>query len=221
MVCYNYKKNNNYYFFLDWQKLVSNIEKNENKRKRMDDFTFALEKKVSLYENPFNDLKIQYSSSQKGVKFTEEEDRFLLCKTVEVGYGNWLLLKNEIRKDSFFQFNWFLKSRNPFDLGKRVEQLIRIIQKEFNNNLLYDQNDSNNNNDISHDTNDNNHDNNHDNNDSMDNQEKEEIENNDSKVSLSSSMEEGNNNNNNDDDDDDANDEDNNKKTNTKKSKLK
>ena len=43
----------------------------------------------------------------------EEEDRFLLCMTHQLGYGQWDELKAEIRKSWRFRFDWFFKSRTP------------------------------------------------------------------------------------------------------------
>lgn len=43
----------------------------------------------------------------------EEEDRFLLCMTHQLGYGRWDELKAEIRKSWRFRFDWFFKSRMP------------------------------------------------------------------------------------------------------------
>jgi SWI/SNF-related matrix-associated actin-dependent regulator of chromatin subfamily A member 5 len=41
--------------------------------------------------------------------FTEEEDRFLVCMTHQLGYGRWEELKYEIRKAWNFRFDWFIK----------------------------------------------------------------------------------------------------------------
>ena len=43
--------------------------------------------------------------------FTEEEDRFLVCMTHQLGYGRWEELKYEIRKAWNFRFDWFIKVR--------------------------------------------------------------------------------------------------------------
>ena len=43
----------------------------------------------------------------------EEEDRFILCKVHQLGYGAWDELKASIRQSWRFRFDWFFKSRNP------------------------------------------------------------------------------------------------------------
>jgi SWI/SNF-related matrix-associated actin-dependent regulator of chromatin subfamily A member 5 len=50
--------------------------------------------------------------------------------THQIGYGNWEELKAEIRKSWQFRFDWYLKSRTPQELNRRVDILIRIIEKE-------------------------------------------------------------------------------------------
>jgi len=62
----------------DWQKIISVVDKGENKRKKFDGMSESLSKKVSSYQNPWKDLKIPHvQQTQKG-KFTEDEDKFLV-----------------------------------------------------------------------------------------------------------------------------------------------
>jgi SWI/SNF-related matrix-associated actin-dependent regulator of chromatin subfamily A member 5 len=89
----------------------------------------AVKKKLSLYKNPWRELKVVYGPN-KVKSYTEEEDRFLLCSITEVGFGNWEELKAQIRQHWQFRFDWFIKSRTPKELGRRVETLINLIEKE-------------------------------------------------------------------------------------------
>lgn len=91
--------------------------------------TEALESKTSRYKNSWKELKIVYGQN-KGKAYTEEEDQFLVCMTHQLGYGNWEELKNEIRKAWQFRFDWFIKSRTTQELNRRVDTLIRLIEKE-------------------------------------------------------------------------------------------
>ena len=43
---------------------------------------------------------------------------------------NWEELKAQIRQHWQFRFDWFIKSRTPKELGRRVETLINLIEKE-------------------------------------------------------------------------------------------
>ena len=63
----------------------------------------------------------------KGKAFTEEEDRFIVCMTHQLGYGRWEELKYEVRRSWNFRFDWFIKSRTPKELENRFKQLVCIL----------------------------------------------------------------------------------------------
>ena len=112
----------------DAERIVKNIEKGEQKIQRQIDVVQAIARKLGQYTAPSRDLRLQYGN-HKGKAYTEEEDRFLLCAIPSVGYGNWEELKALIRTHWMFRFDWFFKSRTPTELGRRVEVLVRIIEK--------------------------------------------------------------------------------------------
>lgn len=78
----------------------------------------SLALRMSKYKNPWLELKFVYGPN-KGKAYTEEEDRFILCMSHKLGYGNWDDLKQEIRKHWRFRFDWFIKSRTPQELNRR------------------------------------------------------------------------------------------------------
>ena len=51
-----------------------------------------------------------------------------MAKTV--GYGNWDELKIMLRKSPYFRFDYMLRSRTAGELQRRVDSLIRILEKE-------------------------------------------------------------------------------------------
>jgi len=114
----------------DWERLLKNIEKGESKIQRVEGMIQALDEKVKRYKNPWQELKVVYGQSKGKQAYTEEEDQFLVCATQKLGYGSWDELKLEIRKSWQFKFDWFLKSRTPQELNRRVDILIRLIEKE-------------------------------------------------------------------------------------------
>lgn len=113
----------------DHDRIIKKIEAGEEKIHRREEIERLLKEKVSQYRDPFNQLKINYGQN-KGKAFNEEEDRYLLCMSQKLGYGNWEDLKAELRSAWQFRFDWFIKSRTPAELGRRVESLIRLIEKE-------------------------------------------------------------------------------------------
>lgn len=62
----------------DIERILSLIEKGEQKIQRRASIKKALDVKMARYKAPFYQLKIQYGSN-KGKNYTEEEDRFLIC----------------------------------------------------------------------------------------------------------------------------------------------
>jgi len=114
---------------VDFDKQEKKIDEGERKIAEKERMATALKAKVSSTDNPWNMLALKYGNN-RGKLFTEEEDRFLVCMTNELGYGNWDDLKREVRRAPDFRFDWLFKSRTPIELGRRVDLLIRLIQNE-------------------------------------------------------------------------------------------
>lgn len=112
-----------------WAKIIKGIEEGEQRIARRKDMERAMQLKVDRYENPWKDLDLAYGTSRSKT-FVDEEDRWLVCMTSKLGYGRWEDLKLEVRKTFQFRFNWYMKSRTPLELKRRVDVLIRLIEKE-------------------------------------------------------------------------------------------
>lgn len=113
----------------DFEKIAKRVEEGERKILEKARMAEALKTKVASTENPWQNLQIKYGNN-RGKLFTEEEDKFLICMTNELGYGKWEDLKREVRRSPEFRFDWLFKSRTPIELGRRVDLLIRLIQNE-------------------------------------------------------------------------------------------
>lgn len=114
----------------DWEKVIKNIERGEQKIQRQADIMQAVRTKLDRYKNPWQELKVNYGAN-KGKAYTEEEDRFIVCSIAKLGYGAWDELKADIRGHWRFRFDWFFKSRTPPELQRRADTLIRLIEKEL------------------------------------------------------------------------------------------
>jgi SWI/SNF-related matrix-associated actin-dependent regulator of chromatin subfamily A member 5 len=112
-----------------WDKILDKIERGEKRIERRLAIERVVKDKVKQYSDPMTQLQLDYGSN-KGKAFTVEEDRFLICKMAELGYGAWDLLQLEIRSAWQFRFDWFLKSRSTADLSRRCDSLMRIIERE-------------------------------------------------------------------------------------------
>ena len=69
-------------------------------------------------------MSINYGAN-KGKIWTEEEDRFLICMTNQMGYGNWEELKLQVRQSWLFRFNWFIKKLQARMLNKIMVFVIK------------------------------------------------------------------------------------------------
>ena len=98
----------------EWTKLVGKIEEGEKRLERQHDINRAIQLKVKRYKNPLFEMKFNYGAS-KGKAFNEEADRYLVCMTHKLGWGQWEELKYHIRSEPLFRFDWFLKSRTPLE----------------------------------------------------------------------------------------------------------
>ncbi|KAL8100335.1 ISWI chromatin-remodeling complex ATPase CHR11-like isoform X2 [Apium graveolens] len=113
----------------DYDKIIKNIERGEARISRKDEIMKAIGKKLDRYKNPWLELKIQYGQN-KGKLYNEECDRFMLCMTHKLGYGNWDELKAAFRTSPLFRFDWFVKSRTTSELARRCDALIRLVERE-------------------------------------------------------------------------------------------
>lgn len=113
----------------EWERIIKQIEAGEQRIHRQAAIANAIAAKLERYKNPWQELKLQYGAA-KGKAYTEEEDRFLICMMHRLGYGAWDELKAEIRNSWRFRFDWFFKSRTPQELQRRCDTLIRLIEKE-------------------------------------------------------------------------------------------
>jgi len=74
---------------------------------------------------------MKIDSTQKSKYFTKESDIVLLCLTHKNGYGNWTEIKRAIRRDPRCRFDHLFMSRNESELQKRVDILVKALEKEF------------------------------------------------------------------------------------------
>ncbi|CAL0330673.1 unnamed protein product [Lupinus luteus] len=119
----------------DYDRIIKNIERGEARISRKDEIMKAIGKKLDRYNNPWQELKIQYGQN-KGKLYNEECDRFMICMVHKLGYGNWDVLKAAFRMSPLFRFDWFVKSRTTQELTRRCDTLIRLVEKE---NQEYDE----------------------------------------------------------------------------------
>lgn len=116
----------------DYQNFISRIEEGEGFLKTIDEYNQILTWKTKQYKNPWNDLTFQYSNVEYDPNYTEIEDRIMYCCSALYGFGNWELISQEIQNSWEFQFDLFIRTRSSEEIGKRVEQLVESVSKEYN-----------------------------------------------------------------------------------------
>jgi len=92
--------------------------------------TDKLSNKVDQYhqDSAVDMLDITLKAQHREKGFEMDEDRFLLCKTNELGFGNWDDLKEAVHTCPDFEFDYFLKTRTVSELSRRVTSLVRLLK---------------------------------------------------------------------------------------------
>ena len=78
------------------------------------------------------ELELNYPTT-KGKVYSEEEDRYLLCRLSHYGMRTddvYERIKKDISEFPVFRFDWFFKSRSPQELQRRCNTLLGMIEKE-------------------------------------------------------------------------------------------
>jgi len=84
------------------------------------------------YENPLDEMVIY--ATQKSKYFSKDSDITLICLTNKFGYGKWREIKKAIRRDPRCRFDHLFLSRNEQELQRRVDILIKALEKEEETN---------------------------------------------------------------------------------------
>lgn len=121
----------------NWQKHVNVIEEGEERLRKIEFQRKKLRQKMSMYRNPLQQLKINYTVSTTNKKvYTEEEDRFLLVMLDRHGVdteGIYEKIRDEIRESPLFRFDWFFLSRTPQEISRRCTTLLTTVAREDSN----------------------------------------------------------------------------------------
>jgi SWI/SNF-related matrix-associated actin-dependent regulator of chromatin subfamily A member 5 len=89
-------------------------------------------KKIASVKYPMQELELNYPTT-KGKVYSEEEDRYLLCRLNYYGMTAddvYERIKKDITEFPVFRFDWFFKSRSPQELQRRCNTLLGMIEKE-------------------------------------------------------------------------------------------
>jgi len=113
-------------------RIEARIAEGEAKRSKRDNLEYLLAKKITSVHYPMQELELNYPTT-KGKVYSEEEDRYLLCRLWHYGMhmdDAYERIKKDITEFPVFRFDWFFKSRSPQELQRRCNTLLGMIEKE-------------------------------------------------------------------------------------------
>lgn len=116
----------------DHARIATRIQEGEAKRNKRSNLEALLSEKISSVVYPMQELELNYPST-KGKVYSEEEDRYLLCRLNHYGMQAedvYERIKRDISEFPVFRFDWFFKSRSPQELARRCTTLLSMIEKE-------------------------------------------------------------------------------------------
>ncbi|KAG8783018.1 hypothetical protein FRC12_020188 [Ceratobasidium sp. 428] len=120
-------------FPVNAERIMQRFEDADNKREKQNVTENLLRRKVAAYNFPMQELHLNYNQT-KGKIYSEEEDRYLLCRLNHYGLGAedvYDRIKKDILEFLVFRFDWFIKSRTPQEIGRRCTTLLGMIAKEY------------------------------------------------------------------------------------------
>jgi SWI/SNF-related matrix-associated actin-dependent regulator of chromatin subfamily A member 5 len=113
-------------------RIAARISEGEAKRNKRSNLEALLAKKIGSFRYPMQELELNYPTT-KGKVYSEEEDRYLLCRLSHYGMRTddvYERIKKDISEFPVFRFDWFFKSRSPQELQRRCNTLLGMIEKE-------------------------------------------------------------------------------------------
>ncbi|OBZ68412.1 ISWI chromatin-remodeling complex ATPase ISW2 [Grifola frondosa] len=116
----------------EYPRIKVRIEEGEAKRNKRSNLEALLQKKIASVRYPMQELELNYPTT-KGKVYSEEEDRYLLCRLNHYGMRAedvYERIKKDITEFPVFRFDWFFKSRSPQELQRRCNTLLGMIEKE-------------------------------------------------------------------------------------------
>jgi SWI/SNF-related matrix-associated actin-dependent regulator of chromatin subfamily A member 5 len=117
---------------LEHPRIAARIAEGEAKRNKRSNLEALLSKKIDSFRYPMQELELNYPTT-KGKVYSEEEDRYLLCRLNHYGMRTddvYERIKKDVSEFPVFRFDWFFKSRSPQELQRRCNTLLGMIEKE-------------------------------------------------------------------------------------------
>ena len=118
------------------QRILKNIERKEKLERQKNHNSRLISKKCeNLDKDEYESIKINFPPGNHQSEFTYEDDQYLIFVTNKHGYGNWDDIMRDLKTSEDLLFNYYLKSRNKSEIQKRVDYLVKLIERELGNIL--------------------------------------------------------------------------------------
>lgn len=120
------------------EKYVAQIEASERKASKMQNQQRILASKIEEAEDPLEELKIQYPPNNSKRIYSKLEDRFILFCVNKHGIFSDRLgekIKEEIQESDLFKFDFYMLSRTPQEISRRVNTLMLALARENDGGL--------------------------------------------------------------------------------------
>lgn len=117
---------------VDYSRIKERFEEGAAKREERAKQTSLLTAKIAAVRYPMQELQINYGNVKQKI-YSEEEDRYILCRLAYYGIGSddlYEKIKRDITEFPQFRFDWFFKSRTSQELHRRGQQLLALLAKE-------------------------------------------------------------------------------------------
>ncbi|KAJ3825138.1 SNF2 family N-terminal domain-containing protein [Lentinula raphanica] len=139
----------------EYPRIEVRIAEGAAKRTKRSNLESLLDQKINSVRYPMQELELNYPTT-KGKVYSEEEDRYLLCRLYHYGLSSsgssaangagasgggaglggigdseiYEKIKRDISEFPVFRFDWFFKSRSAAELGRRCNTLLAMIERE-------------------------------------------------------------------------------------------
>lgn len=127
-------------YLIDYPRLVERFNEAVQRKDERERQEQILADRVSSVKFPMQELPIPYGAVKQKI-YSEEEDRYLLCRLAHYGLSSedvYEKIKRDISEFPVFRFDWFFKSRTPQELGRRCAQLLLLLTKDKGDKSLHD-----------------------------------------------------------------------------------
>lgn len=112
----------------EWERVAGTIEKGEKKIAKQKKLSALLSQFISKFDSPRDEMTF----ANKGTThFAQEQDRALLCAVEKHGYGNWDLVREEIRTDPRLKFQHTVQGMSVAAIAKRCDYRMRQMEREL------------------------------------------------------------------------------------------